>query len=69
MKLVEKPGEKRSWQLLHQAEIVDPELTSYRTTVREPPDTQYQKLAIRPGRKFAGCGFPETRFLQLIAVV
>jgi hypothetical protein len=53
----------------YEMEIIDPELTTDRTSFRQPPDVEYQEFAILAGGEFAGCGFPETWFFQFVAFI
>ena len=53
----------------HEAEIVDPELTTDRTAFRQTPDAQHQQPAIGSGGEFSGDRFPESRLFQFIAVI
>src|SRR5229473_312102 len=42
----------------HEVEIVDPELTTNRTSFRQTPDVEYHEPGILSGGEFAGGGFP-----------
>src|SRR5580700_7714943 len=53
----------------HEAEIVDPELTTDGTSLRQSTDVQNQQPAIVGRCKFSRGRFPESCFFQFIAVV
>src|SRR5271166_3191180 len=60
---------ERLLTLGYEAEIVDPELTTDRTSFRQAPDVQYQQSAIVWGGELSGGRFPESRLFQFIAVI
>src|ERR1700683_2424208 len=53
----------------HEAEIVDPELTTDGTSFRQSTDVQYQQPAIVGRSKFSRGRFPESCLFQFVAVV
>src|SRR5580692_6702391 len=59
----------RLFLLLHEAKIVDPELTTYGISRRQPAQMEQDQLSIRTGGEISIDRLPERRILQLITFI